>query len=267
MTVCYIVGLGHSGSTLAERLLVHMTEACGIGEAQTTLAQWDEATLHLLCSCGSKAADCVLWGEVCGAGDSSDRYATLYRSAEKLGNGLVIDSSKTIQGLRTLQRNAPHIPIQPILVVRPALSWATTERNREYYGSGLVPTSRLLLSWSRSMSSLYASLWLDGHPFGVLSIADLVDRPVQSAESVGLSISRTYVPGKEMRGEFHALNGNRMRLDPTRSVARREILMGAPATWQRVLRSALLLPAVIETLLRTGPKSPPMYLPTQRARR
>ena len=267
MTVCYIVGLGHSGSTLAERLLVHVTKACGIGEAQTTLAKWDEATPGLICSCGSTAADCLLWGEVCRAVDDSDRYATLYQAAEDLGNGLVIDSSKTIQGLRTLQGNAPYLTIRPILIVRPALSWATTERNREYYGTGLVPTARLLLSWSRSMSSLYASLWFDGYPFGVLSTADLVTRPVQSAECIGLRIARAYVPGDEMRGEFHALNGNRMRLDPARSVARREILFGAPAAWQQVLRSALLLPAVIESLLNTGPKSPPMHLPAQRRRR
>src|SRR5438128_1791209 len=67
-TVICIAGIGRSGSTLLERVLVEQAGAFGLGEARYV---WERGLRNNeLCSCGQNFLDCGFWSRV--ASDMSD---------------------------------------------------------------------------------------------------------------------------------------------------------------------------------------------------
>ncbi|WFE21456.1 sulfotransferase [Solwaraspora sp. WMMD937] len=62
MRLCYIGGIGRSGSTLIERVLNELPGVCGLGEVAQV---WDNGVRdNRLCGCGAAFRDCPLWSRI-----------------------------------------------------------------------------------------------------------------------------------------------------------------------------------------------------------
>lgn len=90
MKVIYIMGVGHSGSTVFSRYLSQIEGACAIGESKGYFEQsydkrWD---VTKYCSCGEKYDDCEVWGH------KPENVKDLQGILADKGFTVMIDSSK-----------------------------------------------------------------------------------------------------------------------------------------------------------------------------
>ena len=62
--IIYVLGLGHSGSTVLDMLLATAGKAVGLGQVWRVLREDFATSKERVCSCGETALNCPLWGSV-----------------------------------------------------------------------------------------------------------------------------------------------------------------------------------------------------------
>ena len=104
--IIYIMGLGHSGSTVLDLLLTTTRKAVGLGQVWNVLTEDAAQTRRRQCSCGASALDCEFWSPILPRVKAGDRpYAERYRivldNVDRLygADTPVIDSSKLVSHL------------------------------------------------------------------------------------------------------------------------------------------------------------------------
>ena len=183
--VIYVVGYGHSGSTVLTVLLGQHAQAFGTGELNRLVRAWKE---DRFCSCGEKVAECPIWSRVVeqwrdvsdvdplevypalqakfermsaawpwsSAGSELELYGVLTRDlmnaiADVTGQRVIIDSSK-LTGRSLALSKVPGIELNMVHLVRDArgVAWSMCrplkpEDSAEY---GARPTARTSLAWT-----------------------------------------------------------------------------------------------------------------------
>jgi hypothetical protein len=109
--IVYILGMGHSGSTVLNMILTSTGKAVGLGEVCRVLSENLSITKDRICSCGKSALDCEFWGPIVTRLASlpqgvplSERYQLVLERAKQLyGPELtIVDSSKVTKYVRAL---------------------------------------------------------------------------------------------------------------------------------------------------------------------
>lgn len=242
MKVVFIVGSGHSGSTLLDLLLDGHPEIVGVGEMFA--AAHDEQ-----CTCGRIALKCPLWQHALGPGPWPNRvlYRTRwdalwavsrYRSAqtkevidhhayvaktvaayERIAEfaqaTIVVDSSKSIDRAELVASSAE---IEPIIIhlVRDgrAVTWSYERKYHAFFP--------FVLKWG--LDNLKIELIKRRHRGVYIRVryADLVDDSERVLRDICAKLGISYDPGMlNFRvGEHHQIGGNRMRLGTDATITR-----------------------------------------------
>ena len=257
-TVVYVCGVGHSGSTLLDRLLGAREGAWSGGEVKRFSPSRHETHWHAKgwpaaveepCACGAaRLADCPFWQAVdarLGAEglrlaaldvyhpDSTvfarDNEALFDAIAQESGAGVVVDSSKDLVRLRRLLAETA-LPVVPVLVERRLEGVVASEarRGRPWLGTAAA-SGRALLGIKR---------FLRGRPHHALSYEALCDDAGSAlaplAEALGLGAAEARTP--------HLAFGNPMRLRPLGTVRRDDRWRAELTAAQRSVVGALGLP-------------------------
>ena len=152
-TVVYILGLGHSGSTILEHLICQSSEAVGLGEVFKLTGCWaNESRLHR-CTCGRKAASCELWGPLDPIGlETKEAWYKRLEGQLRLNfpsQNLWVDTSKSIREYKEWQRlgfRENSIELKIIYLVRDVRAWIWSDarvRARKNRRQRLTLTSML----------------------------------------------------------------------------------------------------------------------------
>lgn len=131
MTVIYIAGLGHSGSTLLQQLLAGHPDIVGLGEigqqVEKLLLEPASAAGQEPCSCGAAMGECLFWGELI-ANNCDDRrqaYEAIFARFREMYPGKVaVDSSKGFRHLARYRESVQLDDVRVVLIVRDYRSWA-----------------------------------------------------------------------------------------------------------------------------------------------
>ncbi|QXT38423.1 hypothetical protein [Gymnodinialimonas ceratoperidinii] len=112
--VVYIAGQGHSGTTLLDLACSSGGISVSLGELQISLGLEAADVTSQICSCGAPTLECTLWGPYFSGIeglDRNERFKRIMEAASELvgPEGLVVDSSKTIAGLRRVAPLDPFV--------------------------------------------------------------------------------------------------------------------------------------------------------------
>jgi hypothetical protein len=130
LKIFYILGLGHSGSTLTNHLLSSQPGFLALGEVAQFFSpqhmvnytkRWGGYPDMALCSCGRSWGDCTFWGvlqDLNGLNTTlapSEKYRILLESVgRRYGEqAVIVDSSKSLEGLSHLTAGAAALGIPP----------------------------------------------------------------------------------------------------------------------------------------------------------
>ena len=185
--IIYLVGYGHSGSTVLTVLLGQHAQAFGTGELTRLVRAWKE---DRFCSCGEHVSQCSIWSRVVeqwrelssidplevypklqdkyesvssawpwrGGGEDLHLYGELTRNlmmaiAEATGQRVIVDSSKLTGRAFALSR-VPGIELNMVHLVRDArgVAWSMCRplKPEDAAGAegGARPTARTSLAWT-----------------------------------------------------------------------------------------------------------------------
>jgi hypothetical protein len=222
--IIYVVGLGHSGSTVLDMLLTTGGKTVGLGQVWTVLREEPAQSRVRVCSCGAAASDCPVWGtillrlaELSPDASARDKYQIVLDSVDQLygPDMALVDSSKHAEYLKTLiaMPASETTVLHNIKDVR-AFTISTLDNNRRKQGRSELP-EKIFYQWYRDNR---ASLALAGRLLGrapirvnyeglCLSLGSTVAR---LAEALG----EDYIdPGASLdQGHTHIISGNRLRL-------------------------------------------------------
>ncbi len=155
-SVVYVLAMGHSGSTLLQRILATAQGAVGIGEAYQLVDARNRLigqAPDLPCSCGAIARDCPAWGGLIEdlrqrtERTESERYmAVLERFfAGTVGADLIIDTSKALRGLRVIA-GLPGIDLRVIHLIRDVRGWLLSSQ-QSYVRNDVATLSQNVARW------------------------------------------------------------------------------------------------------------------------
>ncbi len=247
VTVIYIAGLGHSGSTLLELLLASHPDVVGMGEialqVERLLLSPSSSAGEEPCSCGATARDCEFWGELVAKPwfDRKVAYEGVFtRFGEMFPGKVLVDSSKGFRHLARYGAANPKGDVRPLLILRDFRGWALsrshTNQRKERRDLGYVfacyhwMAANFLLIWrlSRTQSFIH------------VAYEDLVFSPQlglqRVCEALGLSYDESML---EMDAVAHNVLGNRMKSD-----ARKNRRLWYDHRWMMSSRLSLLSPLV-----------------------
>lgn len=179
MKVVYILGLEHSGTTLADQLLSGNIGVVGLGEvagyfSKPHMAQYHKRWGHLpdayLCSCGEVLDACEFWKDLAihsglesnaNKSELQEKYLALSKVAKKLygNNVVVVDSSKTIKGLQNWLENISSLglsknDINVVFVVKDARGFVASMQKKATQPMGSLGVYRSFNYWSGANAEL-----------------------------------------------------------------------------------------------------------------
>lgn len=223
--IIYIVGLGHSGSTVLDMLLTTSGKAVGLGQIWNVLREDPSVTLDRVCSCGASALDCKFWGPVLeqivlvpDAASLPDRYRLVLERVERLyGSDItVVDSSKTVENLAILTEQIPGLNITAlhnIKDVRPFTISVLDNLARKDRGWELP--EKIFLQWYRGNRLTYAvaGRLLQQPPLRTM-YEGLCLATEAATDYLARSLGENYIdPSAALgSGKTHIISGNRLRL-------------------------------------------------------
>lgn len=241
--IVYIVGLGHSGSTLLDMLLGSHSQMRGLGEIVPFLKATDwEKELQSTCSCGEKGYDCPFWSEIPSRiAGTSDWQQAYFQVAdfffEKYGKAeVLVDSSKnSYPYLKKLQAD---YDLKILYLCRDFRSWTYS---RWANGGGLALSKAL--RWRAENQKLEFQLKRMGlRDYMRVGYEELALYPQFILEKIcayiGLDFEESMLNFNQTRS--HIINGNLLRADREKRAAIRY-----DARWMtsgRIQRTAALLP-------------------------
>ena len=260
-TILYIVGLGHSGSTLLDLLLGSHTQAVGLGELGVLSSRSSEGSRELAlreqpCTCGTPSRlDCPFWGGVdrwlheehgtslmkiaLDAPLRSDRVAAnraLYSTISELtGRRYLVDSSKSRSRLRSLIE--AQFDVRPIHLVR--------EPHGVVYSNVRKGRSWLHYSGHYASSTLKTHRLLAARPHLLVRYEELAAEPEAVVRRIVEWVGLEFEPGQLCWTEFehHQLSGNRMRFSGDPSIRLDRSWQEGLSRSQRIAISAFTLPS------------------------
>ena len=260
-TIVYIVGLGHSGSTLLDLLLGSHTQVTSVGELGALSSKDREGFRELVlrespCVCGTPSKfDCPFWSEIdrrlqqehatslmkidLRAPLREDLIAAnraLYSTISELtGHRYVVDSSKSRIRLRSLIE--ANFDVRPTHLVR--------EPHGVVYSN--VRKGRSWWYWSRHYTSvtLKTRRLLAAHPHLFVRYEDLATDPEATVRRILEWLGLEFEPAQLRWTDFdhHHLSGNRMRFSSDPSIRIDRSWQEGLSRSQRLAISALTLPS------------------------
>ena len=135
--VVYIVGLGHSGSTLLDLLLSGHPRIMGLGEIGSVL--WNktrsgEYTEHI-CSCKQLMNECEFWSQfkTTKGRDKIEEYRSVLHLTREFGKKVIVDSSKNLPPLECLKQlhDNKEIELKVIFLVKDKRGWAASMKKAD----------------------------------------------------------------------------------------------------------------------------------------
>lgn len=136
--VVYVLGLGHSGSTILQYMLCNNEATLGLGEVHHAAAglPWSQSTED--CSCGAAIASCPLWKDL-KPGESEaprDWYARLVARGAELYPEKThwVDTSKRMEGVQPwleLLAEGGIASFRVVYLVRDIRGWAAARQIRQ----------------------------------------------------------------------------------------------------------------------------------------
>jgi hypothetical protein len=220
VSVIFVAGLGHSGSTFLELLLASHPEVVGLGEIglqveNLLLDDLDEIGQEV-CSCGLAWSECLFWGPLVARplADRRTAYESIFsRFAEVFPDKIIADSSKGFRHLKTYDDVRPEQDVRVILIVRDYRGWALsrsrTDQKKGRFDVGYIlncyrwmfDNARLIFSLSRTQEYAY------------LSYEDLVFSTQAVLRSMFAWLDLSYDASiMENEPQAHDVLGNGMRL-------------------------------------------------------
>lgn len=221
MTVIYVAGLGHSGSTLLELLLASHPDVVGLGEVGLQvemLLQNDPARIgQEVCSCGIPWRECGFWGELVAKpwSDRQSAYESVFSRFEQMyPQKIAADSSKGIRHLKPYDATGWGDDVRVVLIVRDYRGWALsrsrTDQKKQRRDIGYVLNC---YRWMFDNARLIWSLSKE-HSFVSLSYEDLVFTPQAVLQRIFNGLGLSYDESMtDMKAEAHNVLGNGMRQD------------------------------------------------------
>lgn len=137
--VTYILGLGHSGSTILDILLSHHSDVLGLGETVGVLhnKNTSEEQTKELCSCSEPMTRCPFWSayyaKVQPNDDDTKKYHALLETSTTFARGHVVDSSKKIEYLPLLKKlhDEGVITLRVLFLLKDARAWSVSMQKRD----------------------------------------------------------------------------------------------------------------------------------------
>ena len=264
-----IRGLGHSGTTILDLALGSHPRMIGLGEALRILRtpspgeeQRGPARLRAelrhqrLCTCGTTAASCPIWGPLLDWLPVHDHLPLADKLRQLLGNvdhyvnqqngeiEWVVDSYQ--DDLQIPLQVLPDLDVRIIFLVRDVRSWVHSRARDGNKKGRSLPGVRSLVRWCWVNRRFERDLTRSGKPIFLLGYEELALSPERSltllCEWLGLPFAKAMLtPG--VGTQSHILAGNRLRFDPlkSREISYNTSWLQGPA-WPA--QPALMLPSV-----------------------
>lgn len=240
--IIYIAGLGHSGSTILDMSLGTNRGVVGLGELKTLLDdQTRERHYSSVCSCGQKAGQCRVWGELKDLlkeeGSLEEKYNLVVGLLQKLygPDVTLVDSSKNSYSyLKSLNRK---YDLRVIYLTRDIRSWSfsrhlSTGKPVVYFFFRWLLENFKLISQLRKMN-------IDPMKVGYEELALYPGHVLSRISSfAGIPFSEQMLaPGKT---NSHIISGNVVRADDLKKAA-----WTYDARWMVSGRMLLLTPLLL----------------------
>lgn len=253
----YILGSGHSGSTILQYLLAGNKNSVGLGELRH-MASNNYITKNItICACGQNADECSLWSKLKPFEKKSEIewYANLINVVSKLypQKRYFIDSSKTLDGLKpwlTLKANGDISEIFVLYLVKDFRAWTVSNRNKrkrkQQAKNSIIYT---MFNWWKRQKTYIGFLKKQHHhqfQFLAVSYESLIFQSYAqlSRMEIFLGLNSTHISLEDRltKATVHDLFGNRIKNRPEDRVS-----LTYDDTWQNLYLlqclSQLLLPA------------------------
>jgi hypothetical protein len=221
--IIYILGLGHSGSTVLDLLLTTTGKAVGLGQVWNVLTEDATQTRRRQCSCGAAAPDCEFWAPILERVKAegvpyADRYRIVLDNVDRLyGLGtVVIDSSKLVSHLGTLVREVPNVQLTVVHNIKDVRSFTISMLDNSKRKSYRQELPELIFHrWFRDNRRAHATATrlMQKPPVrvtyeGLCLAADAVADHLQAC--LGDRFIDPHAPLDS--GQAHIISGNRLRL-------------------------------------------------------
>lgn len=251
--IILIAGIGHSGSTLLDRVLGCHPRIVGLGEVskvlRTPLAELREGRYRQSdCSCGALASECPFWSDFLDWLEANHRLSLeekytrlLLHFRQQFGSDiLLLDSSKTVRPYQAWLHHQHEL--RAIFLARDIRSWVYS-RLTGHDARDKGGTLRLAARWWRGMRRTERFLDRHGIPRFQLGYEELAIQPermlARLCDWLGLELDPAMLTPANTGS--HIIRGNRTHRDTSRRSAIRY-----DARWMRssrlMLQSPLLLP-------------------------
>jgi hypothetical protein len=213
--IIYIAGLGHSGTTLLDMSLGTLPGVVGLGELKTILDnRTREKHYTSVCSCGKKASDCEIWGQVPGLFSSTssevERIEAIHAMMEKhYGRQIVmVDASKNSYAyLGELHRSHD---LKVVFLTRDVRSWSYSR-----HLSAGKPVVYFVMRWLLENHKLRRRIRKMGIAPMWVGYEELSLYPERLLQKIAGFCGLTYAPCMLQPGKTnsHIISGNVARVD------------------------------------------------------
>jgi len=234
-TIIYIVGRGHSGSTLLDLLVSSHSEVTSVGEVKSLSSRkkrFGRKPLEEECTCGAaKISDCTFWRHIDAKmiesdglslwdvdvyGEDSEIFeahntAVFNAVSEITGCRFIVDSSKDIDRLEKLLK-AKVFDIRPIHLIRSPYGVVFSNMKK-----GRVLTKE---AYNYTKKMMRARRILSGHNHFTVHYETLTTKPSQTLYGImnwlGLSFEQSQLDWSSH--DHHNIAGNRMRFSKNNDI-------------------------------------------------
>lgn len=223
-SLTYILGSGHSGSTILQFLLAGHPGVIGLGEVfQPAMGPVDES---MICSCGSDYASCPVWAGTAPAvpGNSSAWYRELAKRLTLICPEAThwVDSSKLPAAISPwmdlLQENIIS-RIRVLYLVRDVRGWVLSDqRARQRKAKSPRGIFRCMKVWRREQNKMLAFLKESSLDYQIVSYESLIFNTESMLKKIGmfLGLDQHDLPWEDRlkSAVVHDVFGNRVKNNP-----------------------------------------------------
>lgn len=189
-TIIFIVGLGHSGSTMLSALLSCYKNVMAMGEVYCALGTKKTITTNhdknRPCTCGKTLATCPIWSKYLehpdhNDGEFTDRYKILLKHTPLCTEHVIVDSSKNIHLIQDMKllSNDSDLQCHIVFLVKDIRSWVASmgKQNRNNPKNSLIGKIRCSISWFRTNRKILKEIQTSGLYYTQISYEQLCADP------------------------------------------------------------------------------------------
>jgi len=216
----YIVGLGRSGSTVLNAYLSRYPGAVALGEIAGEMRhQKVRRAEQRECTCGRTLTTCPVWSSISRTAKNHEEWYTDVLHSPALNQyRVVVDASKTIEGLRAASRVAiaAGYDVRAVFLMKEPCAWAYSMRRTDD-APPIIGDVLNFKRWAQQRLRITRSLREIGVPYTILRYKDFCAAPDRVAEALvsefGLSPFSNW---NSAPPSTHITGGSRVRLDSER---------------------------------------------------